>query len=154
MTRSSEARLWQVVGLIFGMAGVAALGYLMFKFGLASINTTALHLGVATAFVILAATACFVAGRALQVEETALTPGESVLWAALGIVAVICGGSAVAVSFRDQALFSADRFTMQLAGAFAVMAGVICLLGHRLMVHMRGMYTGEEPIEKSKSASA
>ncbi|HEU5453217.1 MAG TPA: hypothetical protein VFU76_14580 [Terriglobales bacterium] len=154
MIRSSEARFWQVVGLIAGMAGVATLGYVMYKFGLASINPVALHFGMAGAFVILAATACFVAGRALQVEETVLTPGESVLWAVLGIVAVVSGVAAVVVSFTQPSLFSVDRFSMQLAGAFAVMAGVICLLGHRVMVHMRGMYTGAEPVEKSRAASA
>lgn len=154
MIRSSEARFWQVVGLVAGMAGVAWLGYLMYKFGPATINPRALHFGVAAAFMILAAMASFVAGRALQVEETVLTPGESILWAVLGIVAVVCGVAAMIVSFLEPTLFSVDRFAMQLAGAFAVMAGVICLLGHRVMVHMRGMYTGAEPVEKSRAASA
>lgn len=153
MSRPSEARFWQVAGLLAGMAGVVLVGWVTYRFGLASINPTALAQGLAAGFILLTAVACFVAGRALQVEETVLTPGESVLWALLAIVATVSGAAALIFTATKHSLFSIDRFVMGLAGGFSMIMGVICLLGHRVMAHMRGMYTGEEEVQKHAASA-
>lgn len=154
MTRSTEARFWQVLGLLLGMAGVVILSYEVFEFGLASILPTAMRLGMTGGVMVVGGTACFVAGRALQVEETVLTPGESTLWLVLGWVASLSGAVVVGLSFTQRSLLGMDRLAMLLAGALALVAGLVCLLGQRVMTHMRGMYVSKVAEEKIRAAGA
>lgn len=154
MTRSAEATFWQAVGLLLAMAGITLLGYATFEFGLASINPAALRIGLAASFLILGGAACFVSGRALHVQETKLTAGEARLWSALAVICCVSGAAVVVFTFTQHTLLVMDRLAMGLAGGFAVMMGVICLLGQRVMSHMETMVEIQEREEKAHAANA
>lgn len=154
MTRPAEARFWQVVGLLVGMAGGVILIYATVKFGLASINPSALSMGLTASFLILSGAAAFLCGRSLHVKETKLTPGEARLWAVLAIICLVSGGVVVGFTFNLHKLLVLDRLAMGLAGAFAVMMGVICLLGQRVMSRMHDLIGTEESQEHSHVVSA
>lgn len=135
MTRSSEARFWQGIGALLALVGGISLAYDFERFGLASIEPRALALGAASSFVLLAAGACYIAGRALNVGETELTSLEATLWKALAAVCLVAGSVVIVVASRQQGLLL-DRVTMGLAGSFSVMFGMLCLTGERIMSRM------------------
>jgi len=158
MNRGAEARFWQIVGVIAGVGGGLLLAYTFAVFGLASIDYRALQYGMAASFLMLAGTAAFLAGRALHVEETRLTPVEARLWNVLAAVCLIGGAVTVGFAkFQRQAL-ALDRITIGLAGAFAMMFGVLALMGERIMAHMHDVLVvnrpGGEAEAKSKAAGA
>ena len=136
MTRSSEARLWQALGEIFGVVGGLLLAYTFGRYGLASIDHTALEYGMAASFFMMAGVAEFLAGRALHVEETVLTPRESSLWNLLSAVCIIGGAAVVIFAKLQHGAMILDRLATGMAGAFAIMIGVLCLVGQRVMSHM------------------
>ncbi|MBZ5628248.1 MAG: hypothetical protein LAO06_05210 [Acidobacteriia bacterium] len=136
MTRSSEARLWQALGAIFGVVGGLLLAYTFGRYGLASIDHTALEYGMAASFFMMAGVAEFLAGRALHVEETVLTPRESSLWNLLSAVCIIGGAAVVIFAKLQHGAMILDRLATGMAGAFAIMIGVLCLVGQRVMSHM------------------
>jgi hypothetical protein len=138
LTRPAEAHLWQAVGAFVFLFGALMLAYTFSQYGLASIEPRALRLGVEASFLMLAGGACFLAGRALFVEEERLTSGESFLWLILAAVSLVGGGIVVAMASYGSDLLFLDRLAIGLAGSFALMAGVLCLLTQRIMRHMRG----------------
>lgn len=136
MTRSAEARLWQALGVCVGVLGALLLAYTFGRYGLASLDHTALEYGIASSFIMMAGTAAFLAGRALHVEETHLTRKESRLWNLLSAVCLV-GGATVVIFARGQHSASiVDRLAMGIAGSFFMMIGVLCLVGQRVMSHM------------------
>jgi hypothetical protein len=136
MTRSSEARLWQAVGVFVGVLGALLLAYTFGRYGLASIDHTALEYGMASSFMIMAGAAAFLAGRALHVEETHLTPRESSLWNLLSAVCLIGGAAIVIFAKVQHSAMILDRLATGLAGAVFMMIGVLCLVGQRVMSRM------------------
>jgi len=146
MKRSTEARLWQAVGLIVGVAGGLLLAYTFGKYGLASLAFKALQYGMASSFLMMAGAAAFLAGRALHVEETHLTKKESLLWNVLSAICLI-GGAAIVIytKLHHNAAF-VDRLAMGVGGAFFTMVGVLCLVGQRVMsrVHDAWILTADE----------
>jgi hypothetical protein len=136
MKRSAEARSWQAVGLVVGVAGGLLLAYTFGRYGLASLDHAALEYGIASSFLMMGGAAAFVAGRALHVEETHLTRKESWLWNLLAAVCLV-GGAAIVIFTKVQHSASiADQLAMGIAGAFFMMIGVLCLVGQRVMSHM------------------
>ena len=136
MTRSSEARLWQAVGVFVGVLGGLLLAYTYGRYGLASLDHAALEYGIASSFMMMGGAAALLAGRALHVEETHLTPRESSLWNALSAVCLI-GGAAIVIFTKVQHGASiVDQLAMGIAGAFFLMIGVLCLVGQRVMSRM------------------
>jgi hypothetical protein len=136
MTRSSEARLWQAVGLAVGVLGGLLLAYTYGRYGFASLDHTALECGMASSFMIMAGAAAFLAGRALHVEETHLTPRESLLWNLLSAVCLIGGAAIVIFAKVQHSAWMLDRLAIGLAGADFMMIGVLCLVGQRVMSRM------------------
>ena len=136
MTRTAEARFWQAVGALIGITGGSLLGYAFGKYGPASIEPRALMLGIAGSFLILTGGASYISGRALHVEETALTSLEATLWKTLAAVCLVAGGIVVVAAWRQNNTLLLDRLAMGLAGAFSMMFGVLCLMGERVMSHM------------------
>ena len=152
MTRSFEARFWQAVGVVVGVSGGLLLAYTFGRYGFASLEPRALEYGMAASFAMLAGAAAFLAGRALHVEEAALTGSESVLWRLLAYVCLI-GGSFLVLNAKLQSKdLLLDRITMGLAGAFAMMLGVICLVGQRVMAHMHGVLVAQKPEDAAGKA--
>jgi len=145
MTRGAEARFWQVVGVIIGLGGGSLLAYSFAVFGLASIDHRALAYGMAASFIMLTGAAAFIAGRALHVEETRLTPVEARLWNVLAAVCLIGGAVVVVFAKLQRQVFVLDRITIGLAGAFAMMFGVLALTGERVMTHMHDALVGNRP---------
>ncbi len=154
MSRGSEARFWQVVGVVVGVLGGLLLAYDFAVYGLASINPRALEYGMAASFMMLAGAAAFLAGRALHVEETALTPLEAHLWKTLGGVCIVGGAVIVIFTKLQHQLLIMDRIATGLAGAFAMMFGVLALVGERVMTRMHDVLVVSKAEEKTKSASA
>ena len=153
MTRAAEASLWQGLGAAIGIAGGFVMAYNLGRYGLASIEPIALLYGMAASFLMLAGGACYVAGRALHVEETVLTPREASLWKTLSIVCLVAGGVVVMSSWRESGDLLRDRMAMGMAGAFSMMFGVICLVGVRVMSRMHDALALTRPEEKSRVAS-
>ena len=149
MSRSSEARFWQGIGSLLALAGGLLLAFDFERFGLASVEPKALAMGAAASFILLAAGACYIGGRAMHVGETALTPLEAGLWKALAGVCLVAGTAVVVLAWRQHGLLL-DRVTMGLAGSFSIMFGVLCLVGERVMRHMHDALAGE----KAKAAGA
>lgn len=152
MTRTAEARFWQAIGALTALAGGILLAFVFEKYGLASIEPRALAMGLAASFILLAAAACYVAGRALHVAETRLTSLEGFLWKVLAAVGMIAGAVVVVGAWRQQQALELDRLTMALAGAFSIMFGVICLVGQRVMSRMHDALTAERG--ESRAAGA
>lgn len=152
MTRTAEARFWQGVGAAIGVAGGFLMAYDFGRYGLASIDPKALMMGAAASFLMLAGGACYIAGRALHVEETELTPREASLWKTLATVCIVAGAVVVVGAWRESGEFVLDRLATGLAGAFSMMFGVICLVGERVMSHMHDALVMNK--ETSKAAGA
>ena len=153
MTRTAEARFWQGMGAAIGIAGGFVMAYNMGRYGLASIEPVALLYGMAASFLMLAGGACYVAGRALHVEETALTSREASLWKTLSTVCLVAGGLVVISAWRQNGDLLRDRMAMGMAGAFSMMFGVICLVGVRVMSRMHDALVLPRSEEKSRVAS-
>lgn len=150
MTRTAEARFWQAIGALTALVGGILLAYVFEKYGLASIEPRALAMGLAASFILMAAAASYVAGRALHVAETRLTSLEGFLWKVLAAVGIIAGAVVVVAAWRQQLAMELDRLTMALAGAFSMMFGVICLVGQRVMSRMHDALVAD----KAKGAGA
>ncbi len=153
MTRASEARFWQGIGAAVGIAGGFLLAYTYGRFGLAFVGRQALAFATAGSFIVLAGAAAFLAGRALHVEDAALTPRESRLWFLLAYVCLFGGAFLVVLASIHPLESMMDRLSTGLAGAFAMMMGVLCLVGQRVMAHMHDVLV-QKSEEKSRSASA
>ena len=136
MKRSAEARLWQAMGLVVGIAGGLLLAYTFGQYGLASLDHRALEYGMASSFIMMAGAAAFLAGRALHVEETHLTQKESWLWNLLSAVCLLGGAALVIFAKLQHRAAMEDRLAMGIAGAFFMMIGVLCLVGQRVMSRM------------------
>lgn len=154
MTRTAEARFWQALGAIIGITGGGFLGYAFAKYGLASIEPKALMFGIGGSFTILCGGACYIAGRALHVEESALTSTEAFLWKALALVCLVAGAVVVVFAWRQHGVLLLDRLAMGLAGAFSIMFGVVCLVGERVMSHMHDVLVVNREGANSASARA
>ena len=137
MSRTSEARLLQAIGLAVGVFGGLLLAYTFGRYGLASIDHRALNYGMAAGFIMLAGAAAFLAGRTLHVEEMGLTSRESWLWNLLSAVCIIGGSGIVAFAWSQHRMMVLDRMATGLGGAFATMLGILCLVGQRVMSHMQ-----------------
>lgn len=149
MSRTSEARFWQAIGLVVGVAGALLLAYTFGRYGPASIDHTALEYGMASGFMILAGATAFVAGRALHVEEMGLTWHESSLWNLLSAVCIIGGIATVIFARAQQQMLILDRLAAGIAGGFVVMLGVLSLVGQRIMSHMHDALVLNKPEEKA-----
>jgi hypothetical protein len=152
MTRRAEARFWQAVGAIVAIAGGGVLGYALAKSGLEFIQLRPFFMGLAGSFLVLTGGACFIAGRVLHVGETVLTRGESVLWKVLTAVCLVGGSVVLVLAWREGNDLVLDRLATGLAGAFAMMFGVLCLLGERVMSHMRDALVAAQKSAKRAGA--
>ncbi|MGH9579860.1 MAG: hypothetical protein ACRD2R_02605 [Terriglobales bacterium] len=107
-------------------------------YGVAFADSSALALGLAASFIILAGMAGLVAGRILQSIDEMPKALESRLWSILGGVAVGAGLVPVFIAFRQSMgrVPTLDDLAVGLSGAFAVMAGVIAFVGERVISHL------------------
>jgi len=151
MSRTSEARFWQAVGALVTFVGVCVIVWAFSKYGVASIEPRALMQGLAASFAMLAGMVMFLSGRALHIEESAFSAFESKLWISLAIAALISGAVVVGYTFTLHAILILDRLAMGAAGSFAMMLGVVCLVGQRVMSHM---HDSAVPQGQSKTAAA
>lgn len=154
MSRGGEARFWQAVGVVVGVGGGLLLAYDFAVYGLTSINYRALEFGMMASFFMLAGAAAFMAGRALHVEETHLTKLEAVLWNLLAAVCLVGGAITVVFAKLLQHNMILDRIAIGLAGGFAMMLGVLALVGERIMTHMHDVLVLKKTEEKSTAAHA
>src|SRR5207237_851345 len=134
MTTAKEARVW----LLVGSATCATGGLLMaaaFKInGVISADTNALAMGLSAAFVLLAGSAALVTGRVLHAVAAGYQHREAVLWRVLAGVSTGAGMVTVVKAHLDSQgpWVTLDNLAVGLAGSFAIMIGVICLLGQRV----------------------
>ncbi len=154
MSRNTEARFWQAVGGAVGILGGFLIAYDFGRYGLASIDPVALMYGMAASFLVLTGGACYIAGRALHVEETALTTREASLWKTLATVCIVAGGVVVISAWRQHTGLLLDRMATGLAGAFSMMFGVLCRVGERVMSHMHDVLAAGKTEDKSAVARA
>ncbi len=153
MNRTTEARFWQLVGAVVGVGGAGVMAYVFAAFGFASLELRALEWGMMGSFLMLAGGAGFIAGRALHVKETRLTPLEAGLWMTLAAVCMLGGAVTVGLAKFLRSAVLEDRLTLGLAGAFTIVFGVLCLVGERMMARLHDVLVAQ-PEEKAKAAAA
>ncbi len=138
MPVEQEARIWQTIGIVAWAAGAGMLAVLMKQNGLVRVtDTVMLSTGIAASFMMLAGIAGTVFGRVMYAVHAGYDESEARLWHLFATVCCACGAFAVlyvAIGHWNQPL-SLTALTVGLAGSFLVMAGVICLLGNRVMHH-------------------
>lgn len=143
MQLEQEARTWQTIGIISWAAGAGMLLVLMKQNGVVRVaDTTTLSTGIAASFMMLAGIAGTVFGRVMHALVNGYDASEARLWHLFSSVCCSCGAFAVlyiAIGHWNSAP-SLTALTVGLAGAFLIMAGVICLLGNRVMQHATQKY--------------
>lgn len=158
MQLDQEARIWQTIGIIAWAAGSGMLLMLFKQNGVVRLTDLgALSGGLAASFMILAGISGTVFGRVLFAVLHGYNALEARLWHTFAMVC--CGCGTVGVLYVVIAVTTADhqitltRVTAALAGAFLIMAGVICLLGNRVMHHASSKYASSGA-EAVKAATA
>ncbi len=169
MTLNTEARFWQAVGGPAALGGGFLLVHAVSRYGPTSVEPAAIQYGLAGSFIVLAGVLGFLTGRGLHAEREGMSKLESVLWLILAAVGIVLGALTIlmakldlivlrgpsGVSFsRHAGMLLLDRLVIGFGGAFAIMLGVICLLGQRLMSHMQALHGQEEQAAEVKSATA
>ncbi len=138
MQVEEEARIWQTIGIIAWAAGGGMLLILFKLNGVIEVaDTTTLSNGLAASFMMLAGIAGTVFGRVMHALIHGYQPREARLWHMFASVCCSCGIFAVlyiTVGHWKKSV-SLTALTVGLAGSFLIMAGVICLLGNRVMHH-------------------
>lgn len=137
MTISDEARVWQAMGATAIIGGGALLLETVRLYGVVYADPSALAVGLAASFVMLAGVAGFLAGRVLHSISGGETRRESWLWRLLAGVAVGAGAVAVTLAWKESEgkVPTLDHLAMGLAGSFVTMVGVLALLAQRVMHH-------------------
>ncbi|HVP42786.1 MAG TPA: hypothetical protein VMS96_05110 [Terriglobales bacterium] len=154
MQLEQEARIWQTIGIVAWAAGAGMLLVLMKQNGVVRVTDTAtLSTGIAASFMMLAGIAGTVFGRVMQALTAGYDAVEARLWHLLATLCCACGAFAVLYEAVDKwnSPVSLTALTVGLAGAFLIMAGVVCLLGNRVM--HRATEKHSHP-EAAKTASA
>ena len=157
MAAEQEARIWQTIGIIAWGVGAITLGFVAKENGVIRIQDTAmLSAGLAASFMMLAGIAGTVFGRAMYAVHQGYNAGEARLWHTFAMVC--CGCGAVAVIYAAYASWekahSLTNITVGLAGSFLIMAGIICLLGNRVMHHASQKHGSISSGETAKAAGA
>lgn len=138
MPVEQEARIWQTIGIISWGVGAITLGYVVLQNGVVRVqDTTMLSAGLAASFMMLAGIAGTVFGRAMYAVLRGYDDLEARLWHTFAMVCCGCGALAVfyiAYASWDRAV-TLTHLAIGLAGSFLIMAGILCLLGNRLMRH-------------------
>lgn len=157
MPVEQEARIWQTIGIVAWAAGAGMLLVLVKENGVVRVNDTAiLSTGIAASFMMLAGIAGTVFGRVMHSLCFGYRPLEARLWHLFSSVCCACGAYTViyiAISHWNGAL-SLTSLTVGLAGAFLIMAGVICLLGNRVMHHANQKHASITTEAAAKAAGA
>jgi hypothetical protein len=137
MTTSDEARVWQAMGATAIAGGGALLLATMKLYGVAYADPSALSIGLAASFVMLAGIAGFLAGRVLHSISGGEAHREALLWRLLAGVAVGAGAVAVTLAWKESQgkVPTLDHVAMGLAGSFMTMVGILALLAQRVMHH-------------------
>jgi hypothetical protein len=137
MTTAKESRAWLVIGVATCAAGGVLLAAAFKINGVISADTNALAMGLTAAFILLAGSAALVTGRVLHAVATGYHSREAVLWRLLAIISAGVGTIMVVRAHLDSQgpWVTLDNLAQGLAGSFAIMVGVICLLGQRVMEH-------------------
>jgi len=136
MQPEEEARLWQTIGIIAWAAGAGMLLVLFKQNGVIKVSDNAtLGNGLAASFMMLAGIAGTVFGRVMHALLHGYQPREARLWHMFASICCACGVFAVlyiTLGHWNKPV-SLTALTVGLAGSFLIMAGVICLLGNRVM---------------------
>jgi hypothetical protein len=138
MDTAKEGRIWQAAGAAAVVGGAAFLVRVVLLYGMAYADASALSLGLAASFMMLAGVAAFVGGRTLSAMAGGIGSRELSLWGVLAVAALISGAATVIFSYRQSirgSIPTFDDLAVGLAGSFIVMVGMMALLGQRIMRH-------------------
>ncbi len=175
MSLKTEARFWQAVGALAALGGGFLLVHAVSRYGATSIEPVAIQYGLAGSFMVLAGVLGFLTGRGLHAQGEGMSRLESVLWLILAAVGIVLGALTIAMAkldllvlrgpggvsiSRNAGMLILDRLVIGFGGAFAIMLGIIGLLGQRLMTNLQKL-GGEteaeaknEPEAQAKGAGA
>ena len=157
MQLEQDARVWQTIGIIAWAAGSGMLLMLFRQNGVVRIrDLNTLSGGLAASFLMLAGIAGTVFGRVMAAVLHGYQDREARLWRLFALVCTSCGTLAVlyaAVQTWSETV-SLTHMTIGLAGAFLIMAGVICLLGNRVMHHATQRFADGGVQNQVKAAGA
>jgi hypothetical protein len=124
-----------------GATAIAGGGALLLAtvklYGVVYADPSALSIGLAASFVMLAGISGFLAGRVLHSLSGGETHREALLWRFLAGVAVGAGAVAVTLAWKESQgkMPTLDQLAMGLAGSFMTMVGILALLAQRVMHH-------------------
>ncbi len=141
MNATKEGQLWQAMGLAAILGGGAFLARVASIYGIITVDYSSLSLGLAASFIMLAGGAAFVGGRVLVATASGAGRSELTLWRLLAAVGIGAGTVTVYLAHRQSLahpLPSMDQLALGLAGSFVLMAGILALLGQRILRHLGG----------------
>ena len=141
MSAIKEGQLWQAAGLASILGGSAFLLRVMLVYGVTTVDHSSLSLGLAASFMMLAGGAAFVSGRVLVATAAGAGSCERKLWKLLAAVGIGAGAVTVYLTHRQSLVHplpSLDQLALGLAGSFVLVAGLLALLGQRVMRHLGG----------------
>jgi len=157
MQLEQEGRIWQTIGIISWAAGSGMLALLFKQNGVIRVvDLGVLSAGLTASFLMLAGIAGTVFGRAILAVFHGYQAREARLWRLFALVCCACGTMAVLFTAHQTSVdksLSLTRVTVGLAGAFLIMAGIICLLGNRVMARATQQFVASHA-ESPKAASA
>ncbi len=136
MDATKEGQLWQATGLAAILGGAAFLARVTIIYGIRTVDQSSLSLGLAASFMMLAGGAAFVSGRALVATASGVGRLELNLWKLLAGMGAGAGVTIVFLAYRQSLahpLPNLDQLALGLAGSFVLMAGILALLGQRVM---------------------
>jgi hypothetical protein len=142
MDAARERMLWRAAGCL---ASLIALGFFVWcqiqYYDKANMLHGPLRAGTAGAFCLLAGVCCFVAARILGAQDGIAEGARAAVWKTFTYGSIPLGVLIVAVERVRSMHFhpiTSNMKAVYIAGAFVLMAGIVGLVGERVVAHMRG----------------
>ncbi len=131
-----ESRLWQLVGATSFAGGIVIGAIPALTRGLRPGDALMLSINLAAAFICIAGSGGYLAGRVMSAVQIGGAAGESARLRVLGVVLVIAGVVPVVfagVRSRITVIPTPNQIWLGSAGAALLLIGVFALLAHRVL---------------------
>ena len=130
--RSSEARMWQVLGLAFLAGGGLPLAFSAFQFArVHMLEAETLQLGVWSSVIILIGVVALVGSRVQGARDGFQNKGTDWVWSAMIWVGIPAGAAIFDFEWARTAVATLNQQATLLAGAFIFLTGLVALIGER-----------------------
>lgn len=142
MDAARERTLWRAAGCLASLIAIGFFVWCQFQYyDRADMLHGPLWVGAAGAFCLLAGICCFVAARILGAMDRTPEGARAAVWKTFTYGSIPLGVLIVAVERLRSMHFhpiTSNMKAVYIAGAFVLMAGIVGLVGERVVTHMRG----------------